>query len=187
MKSLITITKAMSLLTCFFTFMLLSNASHAQEMQLSLGASAGKALSITRVAEESSATFYSVFGDLVLSEKIIGRLQISSFSASSFTDDLEGEIDSGLEFNGSMGYNIVPSSQPKLHVPLMATLGYANIRKASKSIPGMQVGVTVAPKYMITDMLSANLTLRYLKGVDFDSGTKIDQTDVSIGIMINLL
>lgn len=167
-------------------FIISTSSIYGQDIQFGLGASLGLAPSLSLSDENSSATFYSVYADLTLSKKIIGRAQLSVFNSSSFTGDLEGNVESGFQFNGSIGYNIVLSSMPKLELPVMGTVGYASIKDINFNWPGMQLGVTFAPKYMLTEKIAANVTLRYLKGNGFDDGRELSQTDVSFGMIFYL-
>lgn len=168
-------------------FIISTSSINGQDIQFGLGASLGLAPSLSLSNENSSATFYSVYTDLTLNKKIIGRAQLSVFNSSSFTGDLEGKVESGFEFNGSIGYNILLSSMPKLELPVMGTVGYASIKDNNYHWPGMQLGITFAPKYMLTEKIAGNVTLRYLKGNAFNNGREVSQTDVSLGIIFNLL
>lgn len=159
----------------------------AQDIQIGLGASYGIAPSISLEDAKSSASFYSIYGDLVINNQLIGRAQFSSFNAESFTEDLEGNVDSGLEFNGSLGYNMLFPSIDKLELPIMATIGYASVKNKSFTWPGMQLGFTLSPKYKIHRKVLANFTVRYLKGTGFEDGRALNQIDTSFGIMIYLL
>ncbi len=164
----------------------LSGSIKAQDIQFGLGASLGMAPSLSLNEKNSSASFYSVYADLILKKKFIGRAQLSIFNSSSFTGDLEGEVESGLALNGSLGYNVIFSSVPKLELPLMGTLGYVSVKDDSYHWPGMQFGATFAPKYMLTEKIATNITFRYLIGTAFNNGRPVSQTDVSFGVMFNL-
>lgn len=179
-----------------FIFLLLVNATgYSQEstssvgsISMSAGISYGIAPTLTVGSRETSGTFNSIYGDLVLNEKIIGRAQYSRLNVNSLADGYDLLVNSGWSINGSVGYNITLSSLTKLHIPIMGTFGYANIdRNSGFDHAGAQVGITLAPKYYITDRFVANLSLRVLKGTKVDQGSELGQNDFSIGIMYRFL
>lgn len=159
---------------------------NAQAIQFGVGASYGLAPTLSLEGDKSSATFYSIYADLILNTKIIGRLQYSSYNTSSFTNDLKDKVENGLGFNGSIGYNIVSPSLPNLELPVMGTIGYVSIKDRSFNWPGMQFGLTFSPKYIISEKIVANITFRYLNGSGFNDGREVSQTDVSLGLIFNL-
>ena len=133
----------------------------------------------------TSASFYSLFGDLVINKNLIGRVQVSFLS--SLSDELDSELISGFEMNGSLGYNLKLENNEKLSIPIMATIGYASIADESAKDPGMQLGVTMGLNYALAERVNATSTIRYLKGVGFESGAKISQLDLSFGVQYRIL
>lgn len=162
------------------------SALKAQSIKFGVGASYGIAPALSLQDDKSSASFYSFYGDLIVNKNFIGRAQFTTFIAESFTMDLEDQVDSGIEFNGSLGYNMSFPSMVKLEIPIMATMGYASIKNRSFTRPGLQLGVTIAPKYMLHEKIAANVTLRYLKGTGFEDGRSLSQWDTSFGVMVYL-
>ena len=135
----------------------------------------------------TSANFYSLFADLLINDILIGRVQTSFLSVSSLGDNLSSELVSGFEMNGSLGYSYRPSSNPKISIPIMATIGFATVVDDDSRDAGMQVGGTVGLNYQLTPRVSASNSFRYLKGLNFSDGSKFDQIDFSIGVQFKLL
>lgn len=165
-----------------------TTTSSAGSISMSAGISYGIAPTLSIGSRETSGTFNSIYGDLVINEKIIGRAQYSRLNVSTLSDGYDLLVNSGWSINGSLGYNFTLTAQPKLHIPLMGTFGYANIdRNSGFDHAGAQIGVTVAPKYFVTNRLIVNATFRFIKGTKVDNGTELAQTDFSIGAMYRLL
>jgi len=139
------------------------------------------------VNESTSASFYSVFADLVINSNLIGRAQISSLAVSSLSEELSEELESGFQMNGSLGYNAKPGGNDKISIPIMATIGYATVKERSVRDAGMQLGATLGLNYALNQKISASSTLRYLKGVEFSDGAKFNQIDISFGVLLRLL
>ncbi len=164
------------------------NTSSQATASIAIGASYGHALSLTFNSYDASGNFYSFYGDATINDKLVGRAQISQLIPSSLSNGLDDRVDSGWSINGSLGYNVTTASLPALHIPIMATMGYASFKRSdSFTEPGMQVGVTIAPKYFLNDKFIFNASLRWLKGIEVDNGSEIGQTDISIGVMIRIL
>ncbi len=139
-------------------------------------------------SNETSGSFYSAYADLIINNKFIGRAVVSSLIPSTLSNGLELAVESGFEMSGSMGYNYTLSSNQKINIPIMATIGFATVKTLSdRRDAGMQLGGTIGLNYDLTEKFILSGTARYLKGVDFSDGAKIDQVDVSLGIMIRLL
>lgn len=152
-------------------------------VELSGGFSYAYAPTLKLGSISTSGNFWSIYGDLTLNKQIVGRLQFSNLLAGSL-GDFKDSVESGIAFNGSLGYNISVIEQ--LSVPVMGTMGYARITKTSNNFrqeQGLQYGMTISPKYYITDNLIGNVTFRYIKGSGAEGGSKLDQTDISIGLM----
>ncbi len=183
-----------------FTFLLCSLLyinTHAQENQtnvpihLSIGGSFTIAPSLTidgpwTGRNTSAANFLSIFADLIINDYLIGRVQYSSLMVSSVDDVFTNQIESGFELNGAIGYNYILKNNPKISIPIMATLGFATVDTRRAREAGMQVGLTTGLQYAFTNKISATGNLRYLKGLTVSEGAKFDQTDFSIGIMLRL-
>ena len=174
-------------ITFFLMGFLISSAQAQTEVTpvgIAAGVSYGYAPSLQYESTESSGSFYSVYGDLVINDKIVGRAQFSKLLVNTLSNELSRFVSSGFAFNGSLGYNFIPSADKKFQIPVMGTIGYASIeRSTGSSRPGMQIGVTLAPKYQVTDQVIVNTTLRMLRGTNFDDGAKLSQNDISIGVM----
>ena len=136
---------------------------------------------------KTSGNFYSLFTDLEINQRLIGRAQVSFLSTSSLGDDLSSELESGFEMNGSLGYRFSFTEAPKISVPLMATIGFATVSDERRRDAGMQLGGTLGLNYALSERLEASGTLRILRGVEFSDGSKISQTDFSIGIRCRLI
>lgn len=183
-----------------FTFLLCSflcinaQAQEAQTdvpIQLSIGGSFTMAPSLSidgpwTGRNTSAANFLSVFTDLTINNYLIGRVQYSTLIVSSVDDVFTNAIQSGFELNGAIGYNHIFKNNPKINIPIMATLGFATVDTRRAREAGMQVGITTGLKYMFTNRMSATGNLRYLKGLSVSDGAKFDQTDFSIGIMLSV-
>ncbi len=135
---------------------------------------------------EASANFYSAMADLTINNALTGRVVVSSLIPSSVSGS-DREVESGFEMSGSMGYRLSFENNNKVTIPVMATLGYASFKDTSgRREVGMQVGGTAGINYSITEKFSLTGTVRYLKGVGFNDGSKVDQVDMSIGFMVRL-
>lgn len=159
-------------------------AQDKSNIELSAGLSYAFAPTLKLGSQSSAGNFWSLYGDLSLNKQIIGRLQFSRLLPGSLDSDVKDDVESGLAFNGSLGYNLVVNE--KIDLPLMGTIGYARITKARGSFrqeQGLQYGLTISPKYYVTNNIVSNLTFRYIKGSGAEGGSKLDQTDISIGLM----
>ncbi len=167
----------------------LTAQDNGKDLSISLGASFGYAPTLNYGEREDAGNLISVFGELQY-QNIMGRLQFSSALIESFDNkNLEG----GSAIHGSIGYNVGITND--LRLPLLLTGGAAFINYNngfngssgnSFSDVSPQIGVTVAPYYEITDLVSIQAALRYLKGfTSGDEGEAIDLADIAIGIRLS--
>jgi len=174
-------------------FLIQSSSLQAQDketdLSISLGASVGYAPALIYGKKESSGGLVSVFGELQY-QNIMGRLQFTSALVASFNSS---SLEQGSALHGSLGYNVTINDQLKL--PLLLTggatfityrIGLNGSSGDSFSDVSPQVGVTVAPYYEITDLVSIQAAFRYLKGFSAgDRSQAIDLTDIALGIRLS--
>lgn len=170
-------------------FLIHSSSLQAQDketdLSISLGASFGYSPALIYGKKESSGGLLSVFGELEY-QNIMGRLQFTSALIASFNTN---SLEEGSALHGSLGYNVTLTDQVKL--PLLLTGGatfitYSGLSGDSFSDVSPQVGVTVAPYYEITDLVSIQAAFRYLKGFSAgDRSQAIDLTDIALGIRLS--
>lgn len=170
-------------------FLIHSSSLQAQDketdLSISLGASFGYSPALIYGKKESSGGLLSVFGELEY-QNIMGRLQFTSALIASFNTN---SLEEGSALHGSLGYNVTLTDQVEL--PLLLTGGatfitYSGLSGDSFSDVSPQVGVTVAPYYEITDLVSIQAAFRYLKGFSAgDRSQAIDLTDIALGIRLS--
>lgn len=173
-----------SMILLFFgLFIIHTQAQSPTQIKISGGATYGYAPTLTFDTYEGSGNLVSIFGDLVINNKIIGRLQYSGLQVSSLSSGLASKVDSGYGLLGSFGYNFSTDNTTKLQIPVMLSSGYTQVfRSDNFTEQGMQIGLTISPEYEIISGLSAMISIRYLKGTEVAGGSAIDITDFGMGI-----
>ena len=69
----------------------------------------------------------------------------------------------------------------------MATIGYATVTDSDARDAGMQIGATIGLNYELTDRINASSSFRYLRGLEFNDGSKFNQLDISFGVQFRIL
>lgn len=186
-----------SLLVIFIALLLPKPSLQAQQfddLSLSVGFSAGVIPEFTLGDIEDSGNMLSIFGELQY-KQVIGQLSYTSIISETIGED-QNELDSGYNITGSLGYSI--SAGERLEVPLMLSIGgtiinYSTI--ARFGTPGnsftdgsWQAGITVAPRYSLTDRIAAYGELRFMQAVGAgEGGEDVNLTTAGLGIRITLL
>ena len=139
---------------------------------------------------EGKGNTISIFGEILLQKKWIGRLQLVNLIPSTYTGDFESNFKSGRSFTGSLGI-LLGNPESKLRFPAMVSSGFSIITYEANgddySDGGGQIGITAGPQYQITKHLFALAEIRYLKGFKSSSESgPVGQTDFLIGLKIML-
>ncbi len=179
-------------LLILFILLLIGPCGYAQSsdlLQISVGASVAYAPQLKFDGNSGSSGLGSVFADMEVKNRFIGRIQFSSLLISTLVGDQSEKATAGYTANGSLGYIFAPVPA-KFRIPLMATAGTASITYRSNGTfreQCIQIGITASPEYNLSPRISANATFRYLHGLTTADGNPIDQTDLSIGIKFRIL
>jgi len=174
-----------SLLPALLSSSAFAQNSNSEQLSLSVGASAGVVPVLTFGNVEDSGAAIGISGDLQY-QNIVGQLDFVYLLAESVGSD---NFTSGMGFFGSLGYKIEASD--KIHIPVMATGGASIIEYeafGSYKDVSPQVGITLAPYYMMNERTSVYSNIRYMKGFKgSEDSDSIDLFGVTIGLRFTLL
>jgi hypothetical protein len=181
----------------FFGTFILQDSAKAQQpgndLSFSIGIAGGIAPQFTLGEIEDSGIAIKLFAELQY-RQIIGQLSYTSIMSETFGEGVN-TLDNAFAVHGSLGY--VLQASDRLHIPLMATLGGMYIdytRITSSGIPGnsfydvnWQLGITIAPRYFLTEKLSAYGAFRFLQGMVTNQGSEqINMTNLGLGLRYTL-
>jgi len=181
----------------FFGTFILQDSAKAQQpgndLSFSIGIAGGIAPQFTLGDIEDSGIAIKLFAELQY-RQIIGQLSYTSIMSETFGEGVN-TLDNAFAVHGSLGY--VLQASDRLHIPLMATLGGMYIdytRISSTGTPGnsfydvnWQLGITIAPRYSLTEKLSAYGAFRFLQGMVTNSGSEqINMTNLGLGLRYTL-
>ncbi len=162
-----------------------SQQSDMDQLSLSAGASIGHAPTLKFGEFDDSGSIVGVSGDLQY-QNFIGQLDFIYVISETVGSEY---FTSGMGFFGSLGYKFVASE--KVHIPLMATGGASIIEyQAFNSYKDVspQVGVTIAPHYLLNQGTSIYGAFRYMKGFKgSEESTAIDVMGITVGLRFTLL
>lgn len=175
------------LIILLFTFFYNDSTS---QVVLSGGASAGKAFSMEYEENGNSFTgdgnVFSIFGELLLKEKYLGRLQYTKVLSVSDNTEFASQFNTAYSFIGSLGM-LFGSESSRLRFSVMGSAGLAYLDyKAFGTDYGMQIGITAGPRYQLTDNITLLIDGRYMRGIEVDSSSLFHMADLSIGAIISL-
>lgn len=126
---------------------------------------------------------FSVAGDLVVTDRWVGRVQFDALQPATLTGDDAEHVTGGFALVGSLGVRFAIGS--RVSVDLLGHAGYAQLSYTNNGIDFMdaspQVGAGIAPHIRLTNRLAVTLSLRSLVGSDIGEGTAINRTDIGIG------
>ena len=166
---------------------------------LSVGVSYGHAFEweyndaflLSLAPEPLTGNFFSFFGDLAFTDKILGRGQLSVLQASSLNNNQV--ITSGFLVTGALGYHLYQTGRDrapgKLQVPILLAAGYGKIKRNRINNPsdfGAHYGIILAPQYYLTSNLALHASYRYLIPYAIDGGSEIGSRDFSVGLLFTL-
>jgi hypothetical protein len=179
------------------TFIMQDGAGAQQrgdDLSFSVGIAGGVAPQFTLGELEDSGIAIKLFAELQY-RQVLGQLSYTSIMGETIGDGINS-LDKAYAVHGSLGYVLLASD--RLHIPLMATLGgmfidYTSIN--SFGSPGnsffdanWQLGITIAPRYSITDKVSAYGALRYMQGmVTHDGSESINLVNAALGLRFTLM
>lgn len=157
----------------------------SENLSLSIGASMGYAPTLTFGEMDDSGAIVGLSGDLQY-QNIIGQLDFVYVISETVSSEY---FTSGMGFFGSLGYKYEASEQ--FHIPIMATGGASIIEYtvfSSYKDVSPQIGVTIAPYYMLNDQTSVYSTFRYMKGFKgSEESEAIDVMGISVGMRFTLV
>jgi hypothetical protein len=177
----------------FIVTFIMQDAAAAQQrgdnISFSVGIAAGVAPQFTLGDIEDSGIAIKLFAELQY-RQVIGQLSYTSIISETFGEGVN-TLDNAFAVHGSLGY--VLQASDRLHIPLMATLGGMYIDYTmitSTGIPGnsfydvnWQLGITIAPRYSLTEKLSAYGAFRFLQGMVTNQGSEqINMTNLGLGL-----
>jgi hypothetical protein len=177
----------------FIVTFIMQDAAVAQQrgdnISFSVGIAAGVAPQFTLGDLEDSGMAIKLFAELQY-RQVIGQLSYTSIISETFGEGVN-TLDNAFAVHGSLGY--VLQASDRLHIPLMATLGGMYIDYTmitSTGIPGnsfydvnWQLGITIAPRYSLTEKLSAYGAFRFLQGMVTNQGSEqINMTNLGLGL-----
>lgn len=182
----------------FFVMFIVHDVADAQQpgddLSFSVGIAGGVAPQFTLGDLEDSGIAIKLFAELQYS-KVIGQLSYTSIVGETIGEGVN-TLDKSYAVHGSLGYVLLASD--RLHIPLMATLGgmfidYTSISRFGS--PGnsffdanWQLGITIAPRYSITDRVSAYGAFRYMQGmVTHDGSVTINLVNAALGLRFTLM
>lgn len=162
--------------------------SPTDDISLSLGVAAGTAPQFTLGSAEESGGAVMLFGDLQL-QQIVGQATFTSISGESI--GRSRTLDNAYAIHGSLGYSLAATD--RVEIPVLVTMGgmfidYTTVQ--TFGTPGnsftdgnLQVGITLAPRYSITEQISIIGSLRYLQGiVTANRSSQIDLVTAALGV-----
>lgn len=196
-KSIFRFHKPVIISALFLVTFIVQDAAEAQqpgdEISFSVGIAGGVAPQFTLGDLDDSGIAVKLFAELQY-RQVIGQLSYTSIMGETIGEGVNN-LDKAYAVHGSLGYVLLASD--RLHIPLMATLGgmfidYTSI--SSFGSPGnsffdanWQLGITIAPRYSITDKLSAYGAFRYMQGmVTHDGSVQINLTNLGLGLRYTL-
>ncbi|MGR3810025.1 hypothetical protein [Jiulongibacter sp. NS-SX5] len=168
-------------------FILLNTSTAFGQAKLSGAASVGYAPLLTYGGDRASGVVLGIYGELQV-KQFIGRLQYSPALTETIADE---SFQSGNNFHGSLGYSFPIND--KTQFPVMigggATTIWYDYGKYSDTYwdASPQIGITLAPYYELTDHISVQLNMRYLKGFEASQRSRsIDIADISVAARLTL-
>ena len=182
----------------FLVTFIMQDAAAAQQrgdnLSFSVGIAAGVAPQFTLGDLEDSGMAIKLFAELQY-RQVVGQLSYTSIMGETLGEGIN-TLDQAFAVHGSLGY--VFQATDRLDIPLMATLGgmYIDYTRISGSgTPGnsfydanWQLGITIAPRYSITNKVSAYGAFRYVQGMVSHGGSEtINMANVALGLRFTLL
>ncbi len=162
--------------------------SLTDDLSLSFGVAAGTAPQFTLGTEEGSGGALLLFGDLQF-RQIIGQVSFTSITGETIGHGTR--LDNAWALHGALGYSIPIID--RMEIPILATVGgmsidYGIFPESSFTDVNIQVGVTVAPRYAITEWFSLIGTVRYMQGIVLETGSEqIDLVTAALGVRFTVL
>jgi|GEM_PF-1083757 len=162
--------------------------SLTDDLSLSFGVAAGTAPQFTLGTEEGSGGALLLFGDLQF-RQIIGQVSFTSITGETIGHGTR--LDNAWALHGALGYSIPIID--RVEIPILATVGgmsidYGIFPESSFTDMNLQVGVTVAPRYAITEWFSLVGTVRYMQGIVLETGSEqIDLVTAALGVRFTVL
>lgn len=197
-KSKLRFHKLVIISALFLVTFIVQDAAVAQQrgddLSFSVGIAGGVAPQFTLGDLEDSGIAIKLFAELQY-RQVIGQLAYTSIMGETLGEGIN-TLDKAFAVHGSLGY--VFQATDRLDIPLMATLGgmyidYTSINNFGN--PGnsfydanWQLGITIAPRYYITDKVSAYGALRYVQGMVSHGGSEtINMANVVLGLRFTLM
>ncbi|MCB0706864.1 MAG: hypothetical protein KDC34_16225 [Saprospiraceae bacterium] len=142
----------------------------------------------TPAAHKGKGYVWSIFGELILKNQFVGRLQYTHLLINTLEGNYAAFVGAGSSWTGSLGYVVGGATNSRLVFPILITSGAGLIdRKDFGVIGSAQIGFTAGPRFYITDYIAVCAEVRYLKGLPVrNSGDTIGLTDISIGAILRL-
>lgn len=137
-------------------------------------------------AHEGKGNTFSIFGELIIQQRFIGRLQMVNLITSTYSGDFANQLKSGRSFTGSLGI-ILGKKESRVRLPVMASAGAGLVSYDDFSDGGSQFGITAGPQLRLTKNLFILAELRYLKGFkSSEESGPVSQTDFLLGVKISI-
>ncbi|MCG2589678.1 hypothetical protein [Rhodohalobacter sulfatireducens] len=159
--------------------------NYSDQLSLSVGASVGYAPVLSFGDYDDSGTTVGIFGDLQY-QNFIGQLDFIYVVSETVGSE---NFSSGMGFFGSLGYKYIAAE--KVHIPLMATGGASIIEYQAFSTykdVSPQVGLTIAPHYILNPGTSIYGAFRYMHGFKgSEESSAIDVMGITVGLRFTLL
>ncbi len=163
------------------------------QMQVNLSGGVAVGYSPNLVYEESNGqthegkgNTFSIFGEMLVNQRFMGRLQTVSLLVGTYSGDFKEKIKSGRSFTGSLGF-VLGNPDSKLTIPIMGSAGAGIISYDNFTDSSLQLGITSGPHLKLTEHLSVLAELRYLKGyATGDESRPVSQTDFLLGLKFTL-
>ncbi|MEM1128504.1 MAG: hypothetical protein AAGI71_17795 [Bacteroidota bacterium] len=136
-----------------------------------------------------SGTTLSVYGDLVLMDRVIGRAQALILNVGSVDED-DLDIDGSFLATGALGYSFFGASTDRaprtFHMPVLLAAGYGRVIEESDTDASAHFGVIVSPHYYLTRHLAIEVTYHYLPGRSINGSSSIGAQVFTFGLRASL-
>ncbi|MEO0468927.1 MAG: hypothetical protein AAF206_04845 [Bacteroidota bacterium] len=160
----------------------------AQSVSLAVGGTVSHAPELAFNGSTGSSRLFTAFGDMVINDNLIGRIQYTSMDVSSLESKLADRVNFSWSANGSIGYNLVLGPQKRIQIPILLSGGIALINyDGFGSEYGAQFGGSISPFFQFTKHLGVMGQFRVMRGSDMNDGAVIHSTDIGLGLRFRLL